>query len=148
MSRGRFTQKPPFTTTGYPGEIISSSVNSASASSLTTNTNKNVTSIILTPGEWDVSGVVCYKPAGTTVMTSMQHGVSTIISTLPVTPEFASSLSLNDVSTIDIQCVCPVRRVSVPAGTTQTVYLVAKAVFTTSTCSVYGGIRANRIDIQ
>lgn len=54
--RGASTNSTP--PTGYVGEVISSVIPFASAISLTTNTPANITSITLTPGDWDLWGNV------------------------------------------------------------------------------------------
>jgi hypothetical protein len=51
---------------------------SATAVSLTSGAMANVTSISLTAGDWDVSGVVEFNPAGTTGIAYMYAGISTV----------------------------------------------------------------------
>lgn len=51
-------------TAGYVGEVISGS---SSATSISSNTTTNASSITLTPGDWDISGSVSFNFSGTTV---------------------------------------------------------------------------------
>lgn len=134
-------------TAGDKGEYISASVASGSAVSLTTLTTANVTSISLTAGDWDVSGVVAFQGGATTVVQYIQSGINTTSATLPAadTGRLASETQnggtpFNVVSVLT-KHLAPTR-ISV-SGTT-TVYLIANASFTVSTCSAYGFIGARR----
>src|SRR5579863_4104971 len=67
---------------GSVGEIIRSTIPSGSAVALTTATPANVTSVALTPGDWDVWGVVDFNPAGTTSITQLISSMSLTTATL------------------------------------------------------------------
>lgn len=129
-------------TSGTLGEYTSSTVASGSAVSLTTATAKTVTSVSLTAGDWLVSGVVAYKPAATTMITSMQSGCNTTTNAIGSLGTY-SQRSLMQVPNLDQIEATPVTRINV--SSTTTVYLVANASFTVSTCSAYGHIKATRI---
>lgn len=123
---------------GSVGEFTSATTSSVS---LTTATPANVTSISLTAGDWDVSGVLQFTPAGTTVLSFFGGGASSTSATLP---GFAGYQLFGYTTTGTAQTVSvPTTRFSLSATTT--IFLVAQATFTTSTCTVNGFIRARRV---
>ena len=127
--------------TGYVGELVSSQVANASAVSLANNTPKNVTTITLTAGDWDVEGHVynafsvgatltsswCSLTSATTPDASIRSGTG-----------MASALMGNQGNTT------PLLRVSVSAGST-TVYLSTIALFASGTGAASGIIQARRV---
>ena len=130
---------------GYVGEYISSDVPLASPLSLTSGDTLSVTSISLTAGDWDVSGVVSFIPAATTNQTLLIGNISLVNATLDATlgrdirlatPPQVTGGTINSISTKNV-------RLSLSATTT--VYLCALAVFTISTMTVYANISARRI---
>lgn len=126
---------------GYMGEYVSSTVTSSSAVALTSGNTSNVTSISLTAGDWDVSGLVAFTGTGTTVMTVMRGQVGTTSATL-IQPYFSLSPTSTAIQSFDQSSpVCPIR---VSIASTTTVYLIAEASFSTSTLSAYGMIQARR----
>jgi hypothetical protein len=136
---------------GSVGEFIAGSAVSPGGS-LTTNVVGNVTSIALTAGDWDVSGVADFTTAATTSLTLLQAGISVTsatfltqtggsgIGTDPlVIWQQAAAVPAAAVITLELP---PVRvLLSAPA----TIYFVAKAVFTVSTMGIYGTVRARRM---
>jgi hypothetical protein len=132
---------------GYVGEYVYSTIASASAVALTTATAANVTSISLSAGDWDVSGLVELATTSATVAANapVYAGIATTSATLtdtqyalhrPVavtTTTYAPWLSLH----------APTLRLSLTATTT--VYLVAQATFTAGTMKAYGTVRARRV---
>lgn len=132
-------------TAGYIGEYVSSTIASGSAVSLTTNTTANVTSISLTAGDWDVTGVVDFQYGATTSITNLVGGSSTTSATLGARDTFFDFETAANVptATADAAFVIPTTRISIAATTT--VYLVAQATFTVSTLKAYGTIRARRM---
>lgn len=132
---------------GSVGEFISSTVVLGSAVALTTNTLANMTSISLTPGDWDVSCQMYFLPASTTSVVSGINSISTTSATGDYTPgnfgEQAYSSSGTVLSGLNFNVNAGPRRISI--SSTTTVYAVALASFTISTMSVYGIIRARRI---
>lgn len=129
--------------TGYIGEYVSASLASGSATSLTTGTAKTITSISLTAGDWDVTGVVDFHPDTTTTTTYLQGGISTTNNTLGAADTYFSNTFAIATTSVDASEVCPTVRISI--NTTTTVYLVAVAGFAISTLSGYGTIRARRV---
>ena len=133
------------------GTLVTSSVPVGSAVSLTTNTAANVTSITLTAGDWDISGVIDFNPAATTSVTNITTSVS--LTSATVSGQTGGSGLGTDPTMIWNQAAsvpAAVMAMEVPAvrlsiTQTTTVYLVAKATFTVSTMAAYGTIRANRV---
>jgi hypothetical protein len=125
---------------GSIGEYFNSNVTNTTVT-LTTATAANVTSLALTAGDWDVSGMVNFNPAGTTVVTSTQAGISATSAT-QVAYQYSVNNATHPTGTADQQ-VTPVVRINVSSATT--VYLVATGVFTTSTLQAGGTIRARRV---
>src|SRR5437879_6731755 len=62
---------------GGVGEFISASVASGSAISMTTSITHNVTSITISPGDWDVSAAVDFRFGASTSYTNLKGGTST-----------------------------------------------------------------------
>jgi hypothetical protein len=126
---------------GYVGEVISSIVTTGSAISLTTNTSANITSISLTPGDWDISGFVGFVPAATTSVNDFAGSVDTTSATLSANgfriffPAFVPG-------SVNSRIPLPTLRHTVSATTTY--YLVALANFTVSTMVAYGTVIARR----
>ena len=123
---------------GYVGEVITSTVVSGSAVSLTDNTPKTVTSISLTAGDWDVSGVVA---------TTFSVGGTTLIggSSLTNNNNGAEDANVSIVGTFGVGAVSfafPTIRINV--ATTTTVYLVVRSAFASGTGGGWGRITARR----
>lgn len=126
------------------GEEGEYSTNSASAVSLSTGTNADVTSVSLTAGDWDVAGFMQFNPAGTTVLSAIQCAINTTSATFPSVPGEGRFLLQGPLGTGLSQYVnTGVKRISI--SSTTTVYLVGLANFTTSTCTAHGFIRARRV---
>lgn len=133
------------------GALVTSSIPVGSAVSLTTNTAANITSITLTPGDWDISGVIDFNPAATTSVTNITASAS--LTSATVSGQAGGNGLGTDPTMIWNQAASvpagvmamevPAVRLSITASTT--VYLVAKATFTVSTMTAYGTIRANRV---
>lgn len=126
---------------GSFGEYTS---NPATGVALTTATSASVTSVSLTAGDWDVSGVVTFVPAGTTTVAQIIAGISTVNNTLPANNSGGYNLLAATLPTGAAQAYgSPVSRISLAATTT--VYLIAQATFGVSTMTANGFIRARRV---
>ena len=129
-------------TAGDLGEYIESQLASGSATSLNTATPKNVTSISLTAGDWDVTGVIDYV-LGTTTATDFKGGSSSTSATFGPQDSFinmeSKSTGLTDTFSYNIPTV------RFLLNSTTTVYLVAQATFSAGTVDAYGTIRARRM---
>lgn len=133
----------PSKPTGDTGDYSETILAAASEVTLTTATTKNVTSISLAPGEYDITGCVDFDLTGATV-TKFIAGISTVSNTLGV-PQDSSTQKLTALTTItgiNMQCA-PIMRFVITAATT--FYLVAQATFSAGTMKAYGSIRARRI---
>ena len=67
---------------GQIGEFVTSTVAIGAAVALTTGVTANVTSIPLTGGDWDVSGVVDHNIAVGTSITQINSGISLVSATV------------------------------------------------------------------
>lgn len=134
-------------TAGNVGEVIQSNVVVGSAVSLTNNTTANVTSISLTAGDWDVTGMVAFNPAGTTTVTAIQAGINSASATLPSAPSAGGFPYSNIAATLTTGAAqrLPISKVRVNISATTTIYLVAQSTFATSTMGAYGSILARRV---
>jgi hypothetical protein len=113
--------------------------------SLTSGSVKNLTSITLTAGDWDVWGIVGYNPASGTTTTDVAWGISTSSSSLPIAPLYSayagSGIVGGGVPSIAVPTV--VTRESVASSTS--IYLNADCVFSGSTATASGVIMARRV---
>lgn len=132
---------------GNIGEYMEAIRTSGSAVSLTSGTPANITTLTLTPGEWDVFGVIEFAPAATTSVTELLSGTNTTSATVGTLGTYQRIVTAAQVpgSALRNAIAAPVYRISVGAGTTTTVYLIARATFTVSTCTAYGDLRARRV---
>lgn len=128
---------------GNIGEIISATAALDSVGSWTTNVAKNVTSITLTPGDWDVWGQISW--AGTTTGTYLITCISVTSATLQgdeSTPGYTAQPWLTQANSRLAQ-ICGPYRASL--ASTTTLYLVGQQGFTVGTPAVGGTIRARRV---
>jgi hypothetical protein len=127
---------------GFLGEQIRSY--QASGVGLTTSTGANITSISLTPGVWDVSGVWQFISDPTTNTTIFSYSLSPTSATLDVLGDDSLTLAITGGFTgYNPSFTIPSYRVTV--STTTTFYLVAAAVFSVSTMACSGRISATRV---
>jgi len=133
---------------GSVGEYVSSTVVDASAVALASGVAADVTSISLTAGDWDVSGLVMLDDTGMTNLSNFFGWCSTTSATLPnldlaIRAHFNWSGSGVPVGTPAI--ALPTQRFSL--STTTTVYFSAFCNYTTSpgNAKAFGMIRARRI---
>lgn len=139
---------------GNIGELLSCSVVLGSAVALTNNAAADVCTFSLTPGEWDVTGVVAFSPAGTTTTTREAAGISTTTATLPAALGTGSGqLEINSyqagiATTAGFpgpMAILGPTRLSVASGSTTPIFLEALATFAVSTDAAYGFMRATRV---
>lgn len=124
---------------GIVGELISASVPVASGVSLTSSTWTNVTSISLTAGDWDVSGVVVVNASGFNMSNSLGGSGIASASVPPIGSYFQQQLAGMGA----LGQAVPTVRYSLSATTT--IYLLAFASFAIGTANAAGVIRARRI---
>lgn len=123
---------------GYVGQFISSVVLEASAVNLTNNVIKNITTISLTAGDWDVWGNVTIIP-GAADLTAALGWISLTSATVPDRANFNAIYPGASAGFAGLSC--PYIRFSL-SGTT-TVYLSCDQTFVT-TATACGGIYARR----
>lgn len=133
---------------GSVGEIITATVASGSATALTTATSKNVTSISVTPGDWDIWGVVDLTLTGTT-STIQEAGLSLTTNTL-ASQAGGSGLGTDPNDILATPFTTITGTMSLTAETTllisatTTLYLVANVTFSAGTVAAYGSVFARR----
>lgn len=127
---------------GYVGEILSINVPSTSAVSLTNSTIKNVTSLTLTPGDWDIYGNVVFQSPGNNIGTA-EAWISNVSATRPDLSLINGLTALY--SGTDLFSYCGVNTLfyRINTSTTTIVYLECQANFT-STATACGNIFARR----
>lgn len=130
---------------GVVGEVFTSTLAIASATSLTTLTAKTITSITLTAGRWLIFGVVGVTTGGNALLDQFVGEINTTTNALGADesnrfvhyPDVAIGGAFTPIGTV------PPRYVTI-SGTT-TYYLIARVRFTQSTAAGYGRITAVRI---
>lgn len=122
---------------GDIGEIIS---NTTTGVALTSGTPANLTSVVLTPGDWDLSGTVLLSSTAVNITLSF-GGLNTTSGTLPAFPSVARFETQG--GTASLQTAVPSVRFNVSANTT--VYLVGQITFPSGTGTGSGYIRARRV---
>lgn len=147
VSAGQYPGEPTTNnaTAGNVGEYGEANLAPGSAVSLTSGAEFNITSISLGAGDWDVCGVVDFVAAGTTVRNlylASLGTVSGVISNVVLNRQIVEPGNAKGAANEWYLNIGP-SRFSLSATTT--VYLVARADFTTSTATAYGSIRARRM---
>ena len=133
-------------TAGNIGEFVSATVAAGSAITCTTSVSQNITSIVLTAGDWDVTGTASFTYGATTSMTNQAASISSTSVTMGAQGsgfDFESP-AIVPTATSDATWVLPTTRFSLSAAST-TIYLVTRNSFTVSTMLAYGLLRARRI---
>ena len=139
---------------GNVGELLTSTVPTPGAVA-TTATSVNITSLSLTPGDWDVSAsCVSALTGSTSTVYSCALGVVTATQLTQAGGAAANMTVGTDPRTIQsavfgatvtgtyTQNIAPVR---VAVGATSTLYLVANNTYSAGSQTVYGTLRARRI---
>jgi len=119
---------------GSVGQVISSTISSGSAVSFSNGIDKDVTSITLTAGDWDVFGNVTFISSGGTTLTYAWCSLTS--ATRPDSSLYAEATGSSAMCT-------PYLRVNVTVNTT--VYLSGRATIGSGTCTGAGGIYARRV---
>jgi len=127
---------------GSVGEFVNSVVPQASGLALSTGVAKDVTTISLTAGDWDVWGNVFFTAGSGLIFTNMNGWINTASATIPDNSLISNfSISGGDFGGSGF-CV-PQIRISI--AVTTTVYLSGSANFASSTGKICGGIYARRV---
>jgi len=130
---------------GFLGEQIRAVLANGTPTALTSTTSKNVTSISLTAGIWDVSGIIGFATGAGTVVTQMVAAISSTSATIPGNYGDDSIVLSITAGLTNFQNTLPIPALRVSLSSTTTYYLVANAIFTVSTYSAYGRISATRV---
>lgn len=128
---------------GNVGQFVTSFVAEGSAVSMSTGVNTNITSISLTAGDWDVSGMLLYVGTAsgisgyTICATSTTGGVGTL-------GQNKNSLAFaGSIASAESGITLPPIRVSLASTTTY--YLVGSIGFSGGTATTFGSISARRV---
>lgn len=140
--------------TGSVGEVISSVVTGGTPVAMTSGIVTNITTILLSAGDWNVSGVISadFSAATTSVsnivgaintisanLPQVSAGINTAISTMPASAGNSWIVGTQGTPTVVIGSC----RISVSSATT--VYLIARLIFSVSTGAIVGTIMARRV---
>lgn len=128
--------------TGQIGEYIEGIANDSTITGWVNNTFKNIISISLTAGDWDVTGVANWF-GGPITGTNIFCEISLVSGS-----NESNVFAINETNTMpgsgsNIRLNIPTRRISI--ATTTTVFLVGRIIFTGGTPTAGGIIRARRI---
>jgi hypothetical protein len=152
---GANTLVPPLAVTdgsaqaaGLVGEVKRSSIAVGSEITLTNGVAANVTSVSLTPGDWDCRGGVGFDTAANTNVTLLSGGVSSTSASVPAlgTGGFWSQNVPAGIASAAVMAQgFPVAPQQVNISSTASEYLVAESNFTVSTQKAYGTIECRRM---
>ena len=124
---------------GSVGEYLSST---GSSTGMTSGISINLNSVSLTGGDYDVTGVVYFSPAGTTTMTQQTGSISTTTGTVGTLGTYAS-LAMSAPAGQGSAVTLPTVRESL--ASTTTVFCVGLATFGVSTAAATCVLRWRRI---
>lgn len=130
---------------GQLGEEIESSIASGSAVALTSGVSANVTSIVLTPGNWLVYGEIDTLPAAGTTTSNVTADIHTTSATLPTSPNDGAGFNLTIALGAAVPYKGPIGFRQYKVTTNTTVYLVANVSFAVSTLGAYGYLAGIRL---
>lgn len=137
------TQTSDNANAGNVGEHISSTVTQGSAVSMTNSTVANVTSIPLTPGDWEVWFQANFNPAAGTSITFLEAAISTTSSSVVFQPGHGATLAMPAGTPANPMTVLagPAR---LSLGGSATYYANVEGLFSVSTLAAYGILQAWR----
>jgi hypothetical protein len=126
-------------TTGYLGEMLTAG---PTEQNLTTGTSVNVTSKLITPGDWDLFAPIHFQGQAATETTEVLASISTVSATLDDT--IGQHAHWRGPAHTDAHFTFLLGPVRVSLATSTTYYLVAEAEFTVSTYKAAGSLYARR----
>lgn len=136
--------------TGSLGEYLSSTVATGASVTLASGSATPITSINLTAGDWDVTGVVDYTPNAATSVTILSQGANATNNCMTNGTGLGAQdtyskweTAANIIGASDPAWVIPVQRIAI--ASTTTVCLISNATFSVNTLKAYGTIRARRM---
>jgi hypothetical protein len=127
---------------GMVGEVISAFLVSGSALTMTTATAKDILSLSLSPGDWDVHGNGLFT--GSALPTAFSVWLNTVSATAPTASANGMPLRLMPM-TMNGPGGGPTGQLRVNVAVATTVYLSAQGTFSTGTMAGYGAIIARRM---
>ena len=146
LGQYRATQTNTAPPAGFIGEELRSFINSASGVALTTATQKTITSLTLTPGNWNLTFVATMAISGGTT-TAWNAGIATATDSTTGFSDGDNSFgttTMVPVSGVTDATACIADyRVSVSANTTY--YLTCQQTFASGTAKGYGRLSATRV---
>lgn len=125
---------------GFLGEQIRATIASGAAIPSLTTAVTDVTSIVLTAGVWDVSGIVMFHDM--TTATLQQASINTTSATLGTAGDNLIQSTFVSTTAGDVGLSIPSWRVTTTGAT---VYLIGSGTYTVGTGSLYGRISAVRV---
>lgn len=130
---------------GNVGEYSESIIVVGSAVSLVTATDKTVTSLSLTAGDWDVDCTINFRSAASTSVTVLNASLSLVTNVSDATAGRFTAMRMAAVvpGAADLSLNVAPYRFSL-SGTTS-IFMVATSVFSVSTETAWGIIRARRV---
>jgi hypothetical protein len=137
----------PYAITGsvVANGYLESIIPSGSSLALTSTVTRNITSITLPAGDWDVDGTVLFTPTGSTTVTGYYSGISTTSGALPGEQDYMTGgvgyTRAATAATFNLRS--PTTRIRSTGATV--IYLVAQAAFGTSTLVACGKLTARKI---
>lgn len=131
---------------GSDGEYANSFVASGSAISLSNAVAANITSKLLSAGDWDVSGLVIIQGTSATTCTRSTASLSQSSATLVTAgSEGYGETPCTGVNLDNTNIGIPIPPTRVSLASSATVYLVVKFTFSAGSPTAFGNLRARRI---
>jgi len=130
--------------TGYVGELISATQTRSGHPALTTGVQANLVSISLTPGVWDLSGILKFEGATGVSAAQLFGGISTTSASIDFY-EGNNVFEINKTFTTGDDVSYPFGVSRMIVSSTTTVYLVTRASFSGGSLWHYGTLRATRV---
>lgn len=127
---------------GYVGEVLTADVPTGSALSVTSNVAKDIVTLSLTAGDWDVQGQLSQN-ANTALGTTWSGWLNTSSASAPAAWETSGAFSINGGASQIFRMSTGV--VQFLLSSTTTIYLTTSFGFSSGTCAIYGFLRARRM---
>ena len=129
---------------GNVGEYLSSSVTPSGAKTLTSGSPSDITSLVLTPGDWDCRGNVVYTVNAGTTVTAWRAWVNNASATTPTNPAGGSITIIDHSGTVNVSPIIPVMASRWSVSPSATIYLTTSSTFAASTETAAGFLGCRR----
>lgn len=130
---------------GVLGEELSAEVLVGAKIGLVSGTPKTIVSLSITPGDWDLFGVITFVPAAATSITRLSQSISTTTNVHGSNKQRKQQKMTAVVVGATDTPIADTPTVRVNISTTTIYYLIADAAFTVDTLDAYGYLRARRV---